>query len=27
VYPGLGHGLCTINPEVVNPDLLAYIKS
>jgi len=27
VYPGLGHGLCTINPEVVNPDLLAYIKA
>jgi len=27
VYPGLGHGLCTINPEIVNPDLLAYIKS
>ncbi len=27
VYPGLGHGLCTINAEVVNADLLAYITS
>ncbi|HEY6125815.1 MAG TPA: alpha/beta hydrolase [Steroidobacteraceae bacterium] len=27
VYPGLGHGLCTINPDVVNPDLLAFIQS
>jgi len=27
VYEGLGHGLCTINPEVVNPDLLAFIQS
>ncbi|HTU64368.1 MAG TPA: alpha/beta hydrolase [Steroidobacteraceae bacterium] len=27
VYPGLGHGLCAINPDVVNPDLLAYIRS
>jgi len=27
VYPGLGHGLCTINPDVVNPDLLAYINA
>ncbi len=27
VYPGLGHGLCTINPDVVNADLLAFIKS
>lgn len=27
VYPGLGHGMCTINPDVVNPDLLAYIRS
>ena len=25
VYPGLGHGLCTINAEVVNRDLLAFI--
>ncbi len=27
VYPGLGHGLCTINPDVVNPDLMAYIRT
>lgn len=25
-YKGLGHGLCTINPDVVNPDLLVFIK-
>jgi non-heme chloroperoxidase len=27
VYPGLGHGLCTINADVVNADLLAFIES
>ncbi|WP_437754515.1 alpha/beta fold hydrolase [Sorangium sp. So ce1389] len=27
VYKGLGHGLCTINPDVVNPDLLEFIRS
>ncbi|ATQ43868.1 alpha/beta hydrolase [Caulobacter mirabilis] len=27
IYPGLGHGLCTINPDVVNPDLLAFIRA
>ncbi len=27
VYPGLGHGLCTINPDVVNRDLLAFIQA
>ena len=27
VYKGLGHGLCTINANVVNQDLLAYISS
>jgi non-heme chloroperoxidase len=27
VYKGLGHGLCTINPDVVNADLLAFIQS
>ncbi len=27
VYPRLGHGLCTINADVVNADLLAYITS
>jgi non-heme chloroperoxidase len=26
-YPGLGHGLCTINPDVVNADLLAFFQS
>jgi len=26
-YPGLPHGLCTTHPDVVNPDLLAFIKS
>jgi non-heme chloroperoxidase len=27
VYPGLGHGLCTINADVVNEDLLKFIQS
>jgi non-heme chloroperoxidase len=27
VYKGLGHGLCTINADVVNADLLAFIDS
>jgi non-heme chloroperoxidase len=27
VYKGLGHGLCTINHDVVNADLLAFIQS
>ncbi|MDP3736516.1 MAG: alpha/beta hydrolase [Hyphomonadaceae bacterium] len=26
VYPGLPHGMCTTHPEIVNPDLLAFIK-
>jgi non-heme chloroperoxidase len=26
-YPGLPHGMCTTHPDVVNPDLLAFIKS
>jgi non-heme chloroperoxidase len=26
-YPGLPHGLCTTHPDIVNPDLLAFIKS
>jgi len=25
-YEGLGHGMCTINPDVVNRDLLAFIQ-
>jgi non-heme chloroperoxidase len=27
VYPGLPHGMCTTHPEVINPDLLAFIQS
>jgi non-heme chloroperoxidase len=26
IYPGLPHGMCTTHPEVINPDLLAFIK-
>ena len=26
-YAGLPHGLCTTHPEIVNPDLLAFIQS
>ena len=26
VYPGLPHGMCATHPEVINPDLLAFIK-
>jgi non-heme chloroperoxidase len=26
VYPGFGHGLCTINADIVNADLLAFIR-
>jgi non-heme chloroperoxidase len=26
-YPGLPHGMCTTHPEVINPDLLAFIRS
>jgi non-heme chloroperoxidase len=26
-YPGLPHGMCTTHPDVINPDLLAFIKS
>jgi non-heme chloroperoxidase len=26
-YPGLPHGMCTTHPDVVNPDLLAFIRS
>jgi len=26
-YPGLGHGMCTINPDIVNADLLAFFQS
>ncbi len=27
VYPGLPHGMCTTHPEIINPDLLAFIRS
>ena len=26
VYPGLSHGMCTINKDQINADLLAFIK-
>lgn len=26
VYPGLPHGMCSTHPDVINPDLLAFIK-
>jgi non-heme chloroperoxidase len=26
VYPGLPHGMCTTHPDVINPDLLAFVK-
>jgi non-heme chloroperoxidase len=26
VYPGLPHGMCTTNPDVINRDLLAFIR-
>jgi non-heme chloroperoxidase len=27
VYPGLSHGMCTINKDLINADLLAFIKA
>ncbi|TIU22541.1 MAG: alpha/beta hydrolase, partial [Mesorhizobium sp.] len=27
VYKGLPHGMCTTHPEIINPDLLAFIQS
>ena len=27
IYPGLPHGMFATHPEVINPDLLAFIKS
>jgi len=27
VYPGLSHGMCTINKDQINADLLAFIRS
>ena len=26
IYEGLSHGMCTVNPEIVNPDLLAFFR-
>ena len=26
-YPGLPHGMCTTHPEILNPDILAFLKS
>jgi non-heme chloroperoxidase len=25
-YPGLPHGMCSTHPEIINPDLLAFVK-
>ena len=27
VYPGLSHGLCTLNADLVNADLLAFFTA
>ncbi|SNT36480.1 non-heme chloroperoxidase [Granulicella rosea] len=27
VYPGFSHGMCTVNADVINADLLAFLKS
>jgi non-heme chloroperoxidase len=27
VYKGYPHGMCTTHPDVINPDLLAFIKA
>ena len=27
VYPGLSHGMCTVNKDQINADLLAFIRS
>jgi non-heme chloroperoxidase len=26
-YPGLPHGMCTMHPDVINEDLLAFVKA
>jgi non-heme chloroperoxidase len=26
-YPGLSHGMCTVSADIINPDLLAFIRS
>jgi non-heme chloroperoxidase len=27
IYPGLPHGMCTTHPEIVNPDILNFIRA
>jgi non-heme chloroperoxidase len=27
IYPGFSHGMCTVNAEVINADLLAFIRA
>jgi non-heme chloroperoxidase len=27
VYPGYSHGMLTVNADVINPDLLAFIRA
>ena len=27
VYPGLSHGMCTVNKDQINADLLAFVQS
>ncbi len=27
VYPGLPHGMCTTHPDIVNKDLLEFVRS
>ena len=27
VYPGLSHGMCVVNADQINADLLAFIRS
>lgn len=27
IYPGFPHGMCTTNADVINPDLLTFIKA
>jgi non-heme chloroperoxidase len=27
VYPGLPHGVCTTHPEIINPELLAFVRA
>jgi non-heme chloroperoxidase len=27
IYPGLSHGMLTVNADVLNPDLLAFVRA